>query len=216
MKKVIKVYLEDDMTKTLAVRYDTTAAMLHSQLARRMKLVDTSQYRFILVEKKNNEEEEDSQRMVKPDENLFALLSRLTDDGVAYQFYFRDPLTPIRQGSVELISVPYSIPELSRFEVISLLGQGGFGKVWKVRDCQSEDGQLMALKVMLKHMVVDREMILHTNIELQMMRDLSHPFVVQLYHSEQSSERLYLAMEYLGGGSLFDLIRTRHGPFTVR
>ena len=64
-------------------------------------------------------------------------------------------------------------------------------------------------------MVVEREMILHTNIELQMMQDLQHPFIVKLYHSAQTEERLYMAMEYLEGGSLFDLIRNSRTAFSV-
>jgi len=41
---------------------------------------------------------------------------------IGYLFWKNDCATKI-------ISVPYKIPELSRFEVLNLLGQGGFGKV---------------------------------------------------------------------------------------
>lgn len=68
---------------------------------------------------------------------------------------------------------------------------------------------------MKKFKVVEREMILHTNVELQMMQELIHPFVVKLSYSAQTDERLYLAMEYLQGGSLFDLIRNSRNPFSV-
>lgn len=80
----------------------------------------------------------------------------------------------------------------------------------------SESDELLALKVMRKYKVVEREMILHTNIELKMMKELDHPFIVKLHYSAQTDERLYLSMEYLEGGSLFDLIRTHDGPFSVR
>jgi hypothetical protein len=210
MKKVLRIFLEGDMTKALAVGYDMTAAGVCSMLAQKMKLMDTTKYRLILVTDHN----ENRDRVVDSEENVFALVSILDQRKSPYHFYFRDPLMPIRKGDMEVISIAYSIPELPRFEVISLLGQGGFGKVWKVRDTVND--QIVALKVMRKHLVVEREMILHTNVELQMLRDLSHPFIVRLFHSEQSEERLYLAMEHLEGGSLFDLIRTSHGPFTVR
>uniref|UniRef100_A0A7S4MLV8 Protein kinase domain-containing protein n=1 Tax=Vannella robusta TaxID=1487602 RepID=A0A7S4MLV8_9EUKA len=208
MKKVLRVFLEDDMMKTIAVGYDMTAQNICSVLARKMKLIDTSAYRLILL----TVEDLTQQRVIKHSENMFALISELKEKGTDYTVYFRDPLTPIRKGDMEVISVPYVIPELPRFEVISLLGQGGFGKVWKVRDLTS--GDILALKVMRKFMVVEREMILHTNIELQMMQDLQHPFIVKLYHSAQTEERLYMAMEYLEGGSLFDLIRNSRTAFS--
>jgi len=81
-----------------------------------------------------------------------------------------------------------------------------------VKDFQ--DDRVVALKVMRKHKVMEREMVLHTNVELQVMQELNHPFVVDLYYSAQSAERLYLAMEFLEGGSLFDRIRTSPGPFS--
>lgn len=96
---------------------------------------------------------------------------------------------------------------------MGLLGQGGFGKVWKVKD--TESSEISALKVMRKNKVVERDMVLHTNIELQVLQKLQHPFVVQFYSSAQTPERLYICMEYLEGGSLFDLIRNSPGPFSV-
>jgi len=209
MKKVLRVYMEGDMMKTIAIGYAMTAKNIFSVLARKMKLVDTSKYRLILV---IPEGDTTNQRVINHDENMFSLISELMAEKKEFTVHFRDPLMPIQKGDMEVISVPYVIPELPRFEVISLLGQGGFGKVWKVRDCTTND--ILALKVMKKFMVVEREMILHTNIELQMMQELVHPFVVKLHHSAQTEERLYMAMEYLEGGSLFDLIRNSRSPFS--
>merc|ERR1712137_989487 len=158
--------------KTIAIGYAMTAKNIFSVLARKMKLVDTSKYRLILV---IPEGDTTNQRVINHDENMFSLISELMAEKKEFTVHFRDPLMPIQKGDMEVISVPYVIPELPRFEVISLLGQGGFGKVWKVRDCTTND--ILALKVMKKFMVVEREMILHTNIELQMMQELVHPFV---------------------------------------
>lgn len=126
MKKVVRVYLQDEMMKTIAVSHDMTAQNVFSLLARKMKLIDTSQYRVILL---TNEGEESIQRCVAPDDNMFNLVAELNQKNIDFTFYFRDPLTPIKKGDIEIISVPYTIPELPRYEVISLLGQGGFGKV---------------------------------------------------------------------------------------
>lgn len=99
MKKVIKIFLEDNMTKSVAISYDATAKKLYSILARKMKLIDTSNYRVILL----TEEGEIPQRALDPDENVFQLLSNLDAKQAKYEFYFRDPLAPIRKGSIDVI-----------------------------------------------------------------------------------------------------------------
>ena len=99
MKKIIKIYLEDSMTKSVAISYDATAKKLFSILARKMKLIDTSSYRVILL----TEEESIPQRALDHDENIFQLLSTLDQKQSKYEFYFRDPLAPIRKGSIDVI-----------------------------------------------------------------------------------------------------------------
>jgi len=65
-------------------------------------------------------------------------------------------------------------------------------------------------------MVVQQKMVLHTNIEKAVMQELSHPFIVKLYYSAQTDERLYLAMEYLEGGTLFDILSKNNGPLAEK
>ena len=94
-----------------------------------------------------------------------------------------------------------------------MLGKGGFGRVFKVRELSS--GQIFAMKVMKKKLIVEKDMTTHINIELDIMSQVNHPFVIRLIHSFQSHIHLYFIIEYLQGGSLFDLVRTSSTPFSV-
>ena len=49
------------------------------------------------------------------------------------------------------------IPSISMFELISVLGEGGFGKVWKVRYLPTN--KLFALKIMSKKKILKDKMI---------------------------------------------------------
>lgn len=99
MKKILRIYLEDNTMKTLAVGYSMTAQNVFSVLARKMKLVDTSEFRLILL---TTEKKSSQQRVINHSENLFQLISELTQNKTEYIVYFRDPLTPIRKGDMEV------------------------------------------------------------------------------------------------------------------
>ncbi|TGZ62228.1 hypothetical protein CRM22_007556 [Opisthorchis felineus] len=64
-----------------------------------------------------------------------------------------------------------------------------------------------AVKVFHKHSLVKRgrRCVKQTIEEARIIRRLNHPFVVDFVGSWQSKSKLYLAMEYLSGGELFDL-----------
>lgn len=96
MKKVLRVYTQDNMMKTMAIPYNMVARELQSALARKFKLIDTSQYRLILVEG-------DQQRVIDHNEKLFLLLQTFKENkNSSFTVYYRNPLTPIRKGSVNV------------------------------------------------------------------------------------------------------------------
>lgn len=99
MKKILRVYLADNTMKTLAIGYSMTAKNVFSVLARKMKLIDTSEFRLILL---TTEDDASQQRVIGHAENLFQLISDLTNTKTTFSVYFRDPLTPIKKGDIEV------------------------------------------------------------------------------------------------------------------
>ncbi|XP_052087652.1 ribosomal protein S6 kinase 2 beta-like [Mytilus californianus] len=91
----------------------------------------------------------------------------------------------------------------STFDLLKVLGQGSFGKVFLVRKIKGADaGTLYAMKVLKKATlkVRDRQ---RTKMERDILADINHPFVVRLHYAFQTEGKLYLILEFLRGGDLF-------------
>lgn len=93
------------------------------------------------------------------------------------------------------------------FEKVRLLGQGDVGKVFLVK--QKNTNRLYALKVFSKAEMMKRKKIKRVLVEQEILATSNHPFIVTLYHSFQSEDYLYLCMEYCMGGEFFRALQTR-------
>jgi len=113
---------------------------------------------------------------------------------------------------------PTTIHDL--YDVQKVLGEGGFGKVYlAVRRC---DQQLMALKAIpiqsngLSPTAsnCNEESLQREVSALVALSDPGHPHVCRLYDSPlRDNSHSYLAMEYIGGGELFEHLVNK-GPFS--
>uniref|UniRef100_A0A8C3S353 non-specific serine/threonine protein kinase n=1 Tax=Chelydra serpentina TaxID=8475 RepID=A0A8C3S353_CHESE len=91
----------------------------------------------------------------------------------------------------------------SQFELLKVLGQGSFGKVFLVRKITPPDnGHLYAMKVLKKATLKVRDRV-RTKMERDILADVNHPFVVKLHYAFQTEGKLYLILDFLRGGDLF-------------
>ncbi|CAN6289541.1 unnamed protein product [Urochloa humidicola] len=90
---------------------------------------------------------------------------------------------------------------LDDFEVLKLVGQGAFGKVYQVR--KKGTSEIYAMKVMRKDKVVEKNHAEYMKAERDILTKVDHPFVVQLRYSFQTKYRLYLVLDFINGGHLF-------------
>ncbi|KAF2667333.1 putative serine/threonine-protein kinase nrc-2 [Microthyrium microscopicum] len=95
----------------------------------------------------------------------------------------------------------------SSFDKIKLIGKGDVGKVYLVREKKST--RLYAMKVLDKKEMIKRNKIKRALAEQEILATSNHPFIVTLYHSFQSEDKLYLCMEYCSGGEFFRALQTR-------
>lgn len=96
------------------------------------------------------------------------------------------------------------------FELMKVVGQGGFGKVFLCRKITPpRQGEHYAMKVLKKQQVVSSGLVNTTMAERKILTEISHPFVVKLHYAFQSESKLYLVMDYLSGGSLATHLRRR-------
>ncbi|CAJ0946415.1 unnamed protein product, partial [Mesorhabditis belari] len=90
-----------------------------------------------------------------------------------------------------------------QFELLKVLGQGSFGKVFLVRKIRGLDtGQVYAMKVLKKATLKVRDRI-RTKVERNILAHISHPFIVKLHYAFQTEGKLYLILDFLRGGDLF-------------
>ncbi|XP_054647815.1 ribosomal protein S6 kinase alpha-6 isoform X3 [Dunckerocampus dactyliophorus] len=91
----------------------------------------------------------------------------------------------------------------SQFELLKVLGQGSFGKVFLVRKIVGPDAsQLYAMKVLKKASLKVRDRV-RTKMERDILVEVNHPFIVKLHYAFQTEGKLYLILDFLRGGDVF-------------
>jgi predicted ATPase/tetratricopeptide (TPR) repeat protein/tRNA A-37 threonylcarbamoyl transferase component Bud32 len=102
------------------------------------------------------------------------------------------------------MNVPGRIAD--RFEIEEYISQGGMGAVYRGLDIHS--GQAVAIKRLRAEVVADNpDLIARFEREGEILRALNHPNIVKILATAQAEGQHYLVMEYVGGGSLADLLR---------
>ncbi|XP_074738315.1 ribosomal protein S6 kinase alpha-6 isoform X3 [Strix uralensis] len=113
------------------------------------------------------------------------------------------------EGSVKEIPITHHVKEgcekadPAQFELLKVLGQGSFGKVFLVRKIIGPDaGQLYAMKVLKKASLKVRDRV-RTKMERDILVEVNHPFIVKLHYAFQTEGKLYLILDFLRGGDVF-------------
>lgn len=92
---------------------------------------------------------------------------------------------------------------LDNFILLKVLGKGNFGKV--ILSKSKNTGRLCAIKVLKKDSIIQNHDIESARAEKKVFllaTKTKHPFLTNLYCSFQTENRIYFAMEFIGGGDL--------------
>ena len=130
-----------------------------------------------------------------------------------------------RPGDVTMAArnVPAGAPSLAglgvgklfarRYYVLSVLGQGGMGTVYRVQD--RELNEEVALKVLLEHAFgLGTEAVEVLKQETRLARMITHQNVVRVFDLGESEGTYFLTMEYVPGTTLTELLE-RRGPLDL-
>jgi hypothetical protein len=98
-----------------------------------------------------------------------------------------------------------------RFTLLSELGRGGMGVVWRARDEQT--GQIVALKLLHAAFAVDPDYVVRFERELELARRIHSRNVVSVLGYGVRDGAPYLALEYVDGSSLREHLAA-HGPYS--
>lgn len=89
---------------------------------------------------------------------------------------------------------------LNNFNLLWVIGRGGFGKVWKVEAKKTK--RFYAMKEMMKCRVLSKRSVNSVMNERYLLSYLRHPFLVNMIAAFQDRESMFLVMDLLTGGDL--------------
>jgi eukaryotic-like serine/threonine-protein kinase len=97
---------------------------------------------------------------------------------------------------------------LGPYDVLSAIGAGGMGEVYKARDTRLNRD--VAIKVLPEQFALDPDRLARFKREAQVLASLNHPNIGGIYGFEESNGLQGLVLEFVGGPTLAD--RIAQGP----
>jgi len=119
------------------------------------------------------------------------------DDAAEVCFTCRTVLAALTQGSVVG----------GRYEILSPLGRGGMGTVYRAHDRVLEE--TVALKVLRAEVASEPEMARRFRSEIKLARRVAHPSVCRIYEYGEDGPRQYISMELVEGPNLKEVLKSR-------
>src|SRR4051812_46106919 len=89
---------------------------------------------------------------------------------------------------------------LGPYEILSELGEGGMGEVYRARDTRLQ--RTVAIKVIRADLSTDPDFRRRFEREARTISSLEHPNICTVYDIGREGDRDYLVMEYLDGVTL--------------
>nr|MDQ2899448.1 serine/threonine protein kinase [Acidobacteriota bacterium] len=99
---------------------------------------------------------------------------------------------------------------LGDYEILRVLGAGGMGKVYQVRNNISH--RVEAMKVLLPDLAADSELVDRFLREIRISASLDHPNIAALRTAQRVNNQLVMVMEYVEGSALDSLMRAGRIP----
>jgi len=100
---------------------------------------------------------------------------------------------------------------LASYEILSLIGAGGMGEVYRARDTKLNRD--VAFKVLPDEFALDADRLSRFMREAQVLAALNHPNIAHIHGVEESNGIRALVLELVDGNTLAD--RIAHGPLSV-
>ncbi|XP_010275071.1 PREDICTED: CBL-interacting serine/threonine-protein kinase 23-like isoform X1 [Nelumbo nucifera] len=97
---------------------------------------------------------------------------------------------------------------IGKYDLGRTLGEGTFAKVKFARN--AETGENVAIKILDKEKVLKHKMVGQIKREISTMKLIRHPNVIRMYEVMASKTKIYIVLEFVNGGELFDKIAS-HG-----
>jgi len=126
-----------------------------------------------------------------------------------------DDMPPLAGSSSSIVDTSWAGKQLGRYKVLSLLGKGGMGVVWRAHD------DTLRRDVALKILTATKKAVKNgLNMELFMQEaravaKLQHPSVVSIFEVAHDQGEDFLALELMDGGTIKEYV-DRFGPIEAK
>jgi eukaryotic-like serine/threonine-protein kinase len=97
--------------------------------------------------------------------------------------------------------------QIGDYEVLDVLGAGGMGKVYKVRNMHSD--RVEAMKILLPHRAAEPGLAERFSREIKVHAALDHPNIARMNTAQLAGSQLVMVMEYVQGTSLDQVLAAR-------
>ena len=102
----------------------------------------------------------------------------------------------------------------SHYRIVSKLGAGGMGEVYLARDNQLD--RKVALKVLPADLANNEDRMRRFTQEAKSAAALSHPNIAQIFEIGEAEGTHYIAMEFIDGVTLREMVEIRRGLQPLR
>ena len=122
------------------------------------------------------------------------------------------PTVGLPPPPVPSLGIPQELVDHPRYRIVSRLGEGGMGTVFKAEHRIME--RTVALKVIASHLVSNPNAVGRFHQEVKAAARLSHPNIVAAHDADQAGNLHFLVMEFVEGANLARLV-DKKGPLAV-
>ena len=116
----------------------------------------------------------------------------------------KDLITPVQGQQLMKQVKGKTRSRLGDYEILSKLGEGGMGQVWRARHVPMD--RVVALKTLSKQLSKDKQFVERFYREARASAKLEHPNVVMGYDVGEADGVHYFAMEFIDGQSVQDVL----------
>ncbi|CAK82993.1 unnamed protein product (macronuclear) [Paramecium tetraurelia] len=95
--------------------------------------------------------------------------------------------------------------KLTDYDIMNTLGTGSFGRVRLAK--QKSNNKYVALKMLKKIEILRLKQVDHIISEFNILKQVKHPFLIEMSGYTQDERYIYFVLEYIQGGELFTYLR---------
>ena len=107
-----------------------------------------------------------------------------------------------------------NVLKIGHYQLGATLGKGTFGKV-KLAEHDLLPGHKVAVKILNRNKIKILQMDEKIRMEIQLLKLFRHPHIIKLYEVIETPTDIFMVMEYVSGGELFDHI-VKNGKLSER